>query len=171
MVGASSIPRETTLLAQLAGIWEYLVPKYTTWALTYPTDRFVALQGITMFLQAYTGFSIFAGLWEPLLLQQLLWTCGWYPPSSATRSWKAPTWSWLSVDASVDFDTSWRDCTLDESYQDCRWFSRLLHVDMHEDTLADGRDPSMTGRVRLSAALFFLTLSAETGVSNSSSRF
>lgn len=115
--------------------------------------------------------SIFAGLWEPLLLQQLLWTCGWDPPSSATRPWRAPTWSWLSVDASTKFATSWRDCTLNESYQDSRWFSRLLRVDVHEDTLADGWDSSMTGRVRLSAPLFPMTISAETGRGNSSSRF
>lgn len=45
-----------------------------------------------------------AGMWRESLIEQLLWHCPEDPGKKSRRpEWRAPTWSWASVDAEVQY--------------------------------------------------------------------
>lgn len=43
-----------------------------------------------------------AGLWEINLIHQLAWRCG-YPVSTRPEKYRAPSWSWASIDSNIDY--------------------------------------------------------------------
>jgi hypothetical protein len=98
-------------LFELQKSWGDLVMDYTKTALTRPEDKLPAFSGVAKvfgsLLRETTGreFSYLAGLWEPLLKEQLLW----YSlnkviapqPSSRPLAYRAPSWSWAAIDGTV----------------------------------------------------------------------
>jgi hypothetical protein len=92
-------------------LWIEIVESYSKLALTVPTDKFPALAGLAKYLRAQVktsecGFYV-AGLWSLWLTDapfQLLWyTSGQFVPKSRPSKWRAPSWSWASIDAGVEF--------------------------------------------------------------------
>jgi hypothetical protein len=81
-------------------MWAQLRSAYTSSSLTYPQDRLVAMLGLINVIQIRTEFISIAGLWENLMLQELVWyTVG---TSQLARSTiRKPTWSWVSFDGTV----------------------------------------------------------------------
>lgn len=82
--------------------WTEVVRDYSQANLTYGSDRLVALSGIAARQHGATGDQYLAGLWRASLLHDLLWfvsaeTMGYRP------EWRAPTWSWASIDGKVSF--------------------------------------------------------------------
>jgi hypothetical protein len=71
--------------------------------LTYPSDIFVALSGIANSFQLETGYQYVAGMWRESLLEDLCW---WPVYRRRLDETRAPTWSWASVDARIDWDYS-----------------------------------------------------------------
>ena len=95
--------------------WSRIIERYMECDLTYGHDKLVAISGIAQKVRQTTGERYLAGHWEnPLLAQSLLW----YVPSrrqanskSSVRPaavdsshYRAPTWSWASVDAQVSWN-------------------------------------------------------------------
>lgn len=80
--------------------WSSLVRTYSATALTYDSDRLAALSGIVARQHRATGGRYLAGLWRERLVYQLTWQV-----VNASRKprpeWRAPTWSWASVDSQV----------------------------------------------------------------------
>lgn len=95
--------------------WERIAWRYSGTNLTYGSDRLAALSGIAARQHEATGDQYLAGLWRKGLIYDLLWRleehCEGARPSSTERTvrnrfrpdWRAPTWSWLSVDGKVAF--------------------------------------------------------------------
>jgi hypothetical protein len=86
--------------------WHSLVQSYTSLDLTYTSDKLPAISGIAKLLHGshgrYRG-DYLAGLWRNTLLFDLTWHVTWSarkarPPQCPFR---APTWSWASVDSGV----------------------------------------------------------------------
>jgi hypothetical protein len=84
--------------------WIQMVKDFSTRMLSNPEDKLPAVSSIA----AYTaGFNkedkYLAGLWKSTLLEDL----SWHKPNgkSLTRSttWRAPSWSWMSVDGDISF--------------------------------------------------------------------
>jgi len=79
--------------------WQSLVKEYSSLALTQPLDRLPALSGIASLMPED---KYLAGLWHQHLPLQLIWRT--YPSSSRRAvPYRAPSWSWASVDSSIWF--------------------------------------------------------------------
>ncbi|PVH99186.1 HET-domain-containing protein, partial [Periconia macrospinosa] len=100
--------QETTRsFEQAFDVWASAVQAYTVgshwntdgWArnLTNGSDKLVAISAITRELQSFFDCRYIAGHWERDLLRQLDWSGANYSERSDT--YRAPSWSWASVDA------------------------------------------------------------------------
>lgn len=81
--------------------WDRLVPTYTSQKLTREEDKLIAIQAIAQAMEEALEDRYIAGLWESQLVEDLLWAVG---PNEQTAkmtrpsTWRAPTWSWASLD-------------------------------------------------------------------------
>lgn len=115
--------------------WDQLVRTYTRCSLTKSSDKTVALSGIVRYVQAKIRDEYIAGMWRGTLAQSLVWFVRRADQKSSSRPlpYRAPTWSWLSVDGSVvAHGYAWTD--------DCLHV-RVLEVDM------DYLTPDKTGPI------------------------
>lgn len=67
--------------------------------LTNPADKLVAISAIAHELQPFMNCRYLAGHWETDLVRQLAWTGS--NGSQRTSTYRAPSWSWASVDAPI----------------------------------------------------------------------
>ncbi|PSN64103.1 HET-domain-containing protein [Corynespora cassiicola Philippines] len=91
--------------------WHRIVEQYSAKDLTVPGDKLPAISGIASKIKEGTGSSYLAGLWKDHLAADLLWFVS-TAPDHATRphhyalgTYRAPTWSWASLDAPVSYYT------------------------------------------------------------------
>lgn len=107
-IGLVSVRERTEFLE---GWWLRLLQTYTAANLTYGKDRLPALAGIARSIFEERGGTYLAGLWyqpDPEadwqhqydLRMQLCWSVA--NPRSRPQ-WRAPSWSWASVDGTIGF--------------------------------------------------------------------
>jgi hypothetical protein len=84
--------------------WNHLVNHYSKCDLTKAEDKLIALAGVASRIEAARQDQYIAGLWKSTLLTDLAWTafCGLRKRQEET-AFRAPSWSWLSLEAEVDF--------------------------------------------------------------------
>jgi hypothetical protein len=95
--------------------WARVVKMYTGANMTKASDKLIALQGIAARAQEHIGGEYLAGLWHTNE-EDLLWSLLWFvEPGSKTRrippDYRAPSWSWASVEAQIEMSTpdpSWK---------------------------------------------------------------
>lgn len=86
---------------QLIGLWlEYIIGPYSAARVTIKSDRLIAIHGVIHILCERTGWKNIYGLWEPFLLDQLLWRASFEDPRPRITN-GAPTWSWGSIETAV----------------------------------------------------------------------
>ena len=100
--------------------WTYLIERYSMRSTTYASDRLVALAGIAEKFGGALRTKYIVGFWENHILEYLMW----HPKSGATEtsSYRAPSWSWASLDGSIAIDSDLAT-GLDQDYHpafDCR---------------------------------------------------
>ena len=82
--------------------WETILQQYSRRQLTYPSDKLPALSGLASHYARLTDNGYLAGLWREDLAQLLLWSLD---PQIAPRplppQYRAPSWSWASLDGQV----------------------------------------------------------------------
>ncbi|KAG4273915.1 hypothetical protein FPRO04_01556 [Fusarium proliferatum] len=86
-------------------VWHTLLQEYMSRSLTFESDRLVAFAGIASFYQSHTKIkanSYLAGIWRHVLLQDLLWTISEGRKVSPPQNYRAPSWSWASVEPAPD---------------------------------------------------------------------
>jgi hypothetical protein len=93
--------------------WEESVVEYTSRNLTFEDDRLMALSGYARskqkgFISQGVQNRYVAGLWEKDLVNHLLWISKVKPPSPRPTTYRAPTWSWASINGPVEFVTEER---------------------------------------------------------------
>ncbi|KAJ4354629.1 uncharacterized protein N0V89_006366 [Didymosphaeria variabile] len=76
--------------------WRQAVKQYAQLNLTFPKDRFPALAGIARMWDPQYQSQYLAGLWRPSIHLDLLWLV--YKPCRRPSEWRAPTWSWASLE-------------------------------------------------------------------------
>ncbi|KAF9458498.1 heterokaryon incompatibility protein-domain-containing protein [Collybia nuda] len=88
--------------------WSHLLQQYTQRALTKPRDRLVALGALSkQFHSLWPSSKYIAGLWTHQLPHALLWrtrTKGKILPRP--QKYRAPSWSWASVDTGIRWSDS-----------------------------------------------------------------
>lgn len=87
-------------------LWDKIVEAYSSSLLTIGDDKLIALSGIAKRQQAELNDQYLAGLWGSFLPSQLLWnveSCRQIDNSPSARSskYRAPSWSWASVDGVI----------------------------------------------------------------------
>jgi hypothetical protein len=99
--------------------WERVARAYSRGALTKEEDKVIALAGIAQEIEVLYGDQYLAGMWRRYLGEFLVWQIedGRQDngrPSRRPSVYRAPSWSWLSVDGVVDPGTAFGERVLIE---------------------------------------------------------
>ncbi|KAK3645590.1 hypothetical protein LTR56_009030 [Elasticomyces elasticus] len=88
---------------ELPSSWASDVEQYSKRSLTFAEDTLPAIAGIAAELQAMTGWKYLAGLWQERIIHGLPWERleSSTHSRSNTNRWRAPSWSWASLDNPV----------------------------------------------------------------------
>ncbi|MCJ1365043.1 hypothetical protein MMC16_004162 [Acarospora aff. strigata] len=87
--------------------WLRLVMVYSTRSASLACDKLNAISAIANQFFSFLGPGYFAGIWEFQILWQLTWisSSSWDAEAGNRRSrvYRAPTWSWASIDGVVSY--------------------------------------------------------------------
>ncbi|KAK6858276.1 hypothetical protein PG995_005975 [Apiospora arundinis] len=81
--------------------WEVTVAHFAQREISNPRDRLRAISGVATVQGYHEGGTYLAGLWKEHLSTQLQWEAVGTKPRPA--EYRAPSWSWASVDEDIDF--------------------------------------------------------------------
>ncbi|KAG7425967.1 hypothetical protein Forpi1262_v012127 [Fusarium oxysporum f. sp. raphani] len=81
-------------------LWSDLVQQYSRCDLTRPSDKLHAIAGVAKLFEEFTGDEYVAGLWKSYFAAMLDWRV-FDPKSRDPAGYRAPSWSWASVDSPV----------------------------------------------------------------------
>ena len=79
--------------------WVQWISLYGQTHLTKDSDKLAAVSALAKCTRAVFDDSYVAGLWRSMFADQLLW---WGMSNSRPKDYRAPTWSWASVDGFVN---------------------------------------------------------------------
>lgn len=112
--GEGPVNKGSDAAAECYKAWYSLVHDFRYRNLTKATDALPALAGLATRVRDLTGDTYLAGLWNRDLQTGLLWTVDHLGKGRRQKNYIAPSWSWASVDSSVNFPTLAED--LDTRY-------------------------------------------------------
>jgi hypothetical protein len=83
--------------------WAKVIQVYSSCNLTFQKDKLVAISGVAKALSGLfpNGTKYLAGLWAPNIVQDLLRVRNSKTPTVRPTSYRAPSWSWASIDGGV----------------------------------------------------------------------
>lgn len=123
--GLSNLPAAV----QMQMVWQALVTDYSKANLTYPSDKLIAISGMAQDVwttwrgRVNNRMRYIAGLWDSHLPETLLWRISEKGPGPRPKPYRAPTWSWASIDGAV----TWEDRIWIDAYK-CE--TTILDVDV-----------------------------------------
>lgn len=88
-------------LPELYSAWHEIVVAYSISDLTKPEDKFLAISGVAKEIKRMSGDRYLAGLWERNILRDLLWMVYIQERVSMPMAYRAPSWSWASLNAPI----------------------------------------------------------------------
>ena len=90
-------------------IWSSIVHEYTKRNLTHVSDKLIAVSALarTLFQNNSAAGTYIAGIWGNYVIDQLSWSASLL--AHRTSSYRAPTWSWASMDGMITPDFNWRN--------------------------------------------------------------
>ncbi|KAI9878174.1 MAG: hypothetical protein M1830_001711 [Pleopsidium flavum] len=96
------------LFKEIHRSWRDTVWAYTARKLTRDTDKLPALSGLAKTIHASTGDRYLTGIWAADLLDGLSWEAvpGDVEPITRPTEYRAPSWSWASVNGPVWYPDS-----------------------------------------------------------------
>lgn len=107
LIGAGMIHQPGPTVVALRAEWFGILSFYSSCKLSQEEDKLVAISAIVKDMKRHLeglgkSTDYFAGIWRLWLPQSLLW---WTKPETAQkhrpRQYRAPSWSWASVDSTV----------------------------------------------------------------------
>ncbi|OTA67903.1 HET-domain-containing protein [Hypoxylon sp. EC38] len=99
-------PRDSTAsFTELYQHWQLFLAEYCQRNLTVPTDKLPAIQSVAAEITAVTGreYIPYAGMWLHNLKSELLWYISGFTNISRPPQWRAPSWSWASIEGNLVF--------------------------------------------------------------------
>jgi len=84
-------------------LWQKIIVGYTPLKLSVSSDKLPAISAIARKLAPYRSGQYLAGLWEDSLLLDLLWQVEEGDVLAKPDEWRAPSWSWASVDSGITY--------------------------------------------------------------------
>lgn len=98
----SGLLQKTRRLQHLQQWWAEVVRLFTQGDLTFARDKLLALSGFARYVHTQKGGEYLAGLWRDERIEaQLCWHVD--DPRMRPIVWRAPSWSWASVDGPVSY--------------------------------------------------------------------
>lgn len=97
----SFIAKETNV--DIYTCWCRMLEDFTSRNLTYDEDRLPAIAGIAKKIGVAADDSYHAGLWRRDMIFGILWRVISIDAARTTRSARAPSWSWASINCGVNF--------------------------------------------------------------------
>lgn len=95
--------RVTPPTSLLHSRWLDIIAHYTRRRLTFGSDILPALSGLSKQFQPHMNCDYYAGLWKDTLVMDLLWRSRNARDHPRPTEWRAPSWSWASTTAAVDY--------------------------------------------------------------------
>ncbi|KAH8649482.1 heterokaryon incompatibility protein-domain-containing protein [Tricladium varicosporioides] len=86
--------------------WKTIVEEYSKREMTYHQDKLPALAGVAAKFAEVSGQIYAAGLWTENLIQSLLWCRSFASAPLARPAYRAPSWSWASIDGPITWHKS-----------------------------------------------------------------
>jgi hypothetical protein len=106
---------------QVEKSWQECITQYSKCSLTVENDRLMAISGYARSKfkdqqsHSLSKNRYLAGLWENELVDHLLWISKAASCDPRPASYRAPTWSWASIDGLVEFVEQERKGSMDRS--------------------------------------------------------
>jgi hypothetical protein len=129
-------------------IWLRILSSYSKAQLSNPEDKEAAFSGILRMLEGVFDDTYIAGLWRKGLPGQLLWQTTELAKTST--QYRAPSWSWLSIDGAVSAHLS-----LGVEEKDCDTFFEIACAKLEDiEIIRAGESalsPIISGFIRLRA--------------------
>jgi len=111
--------RDMRKITRTLPAWSLAVQYYSRLSLTYSRDKLVALSGIARWFQNVSGDEYVAGLWRHDLERQLCWIVVEHENTRRIKNqdipYRAPSWSWASIDGAIGWPLPSIHDALDES--------------------------------------------------------
>lgn len=90
-------------------VWNTIIKTYTQTLITMPGDKLIALSGIAKNMMDIVQDEYVVGMWRKHLESSLLWHVDKLrkidgSPASRSTDYRAPSWSWASVDGEISPD-------------------------------------------------------------------
>jgi hypothetical protein len=93
-----------TMRSPVPGDWENICQSYAKRKLTDPNDKLSALSSVASYFATTGSRSYAAGIWMTQYVDHLSWkTTGGI--AKRPEVWRAPSWSWASLDCPISFRT------------------------------------------------------------------
>lgn len=83
-------------------LWHRILERYSATNLSVKGDKLAAITGLGSAFERRTGWTLVFGLWEPFIIQDLLWYRHHWDHCDPTGL--RPSWSWASQDGALKFD-------------------------------------------------------------------
>jgi hypothetical protein len=142
--------------------WYDMVRDYTRRKLTKSSDKLPALSGLARIVEKQTGDTYVAGLWRSTLLEGILWQAiGTHRgATSAPSEYRAPSWSWASIDGLVGHLGIGRDMT--STNEEKYWIDIGTILDCHVELKGENAYGEVTsGWIKIKAPIEPLVPSGE----------
>ncbi|KAL8914317.1 MAG: hypothetical protein Q9171_001037 [Xanthocarpia ochracea] len=114
---------------RLLELWSSIVGEYSTRALSHISDKLIAVSAMARTLShKYPDAGIYvAGMWGSYIIDQLSWSTSL--SAHRTLHYRAPSWSWASMDGPIEPNFNWRHMSRTSRPQRSR--SPVSVLDMH----------------------------------------
>ncbi|MCJ1312367.1 hypothetical protein MMC25_006041 [Agyrium rufum] len=100
--------------------WYAVVLDYTQKKLANTEDKLQVIAAVAAELAEITRDVYLAGLWKSDLARQLMWTANKSTKSIRSKDYRAPSWSWASVDNAVKFALITKDSRFIATILNCQ---------------------------------------------------
>ncbi len=104
--GPQAFPRKPSPDVYNVLSWCGIVEDYTRRDLAFPEDKLVAIAGLARRAQRILGGDYLAGLWKNRIHIGLAWQIPKEMVATRAPIYRAPSWSWASIDGPVSYDRS-----------------------------------------------------------------
>ncbi|GFF26253.1 hypothetical protein IFM61606_09687 [Aspergillus udagawae] len=141
---AGDVADEVTIGKRVARLeaWHRCVDAFSKGSVNVPSDKLLAMAPLAAVIDDGTLGDYIAGLWS----SDIAFGLGWSRPYGVLRpamEYRAPSWSWASVDGTVSSHAlAWPEDLLQEHAKDPSWLKQYQPILVsHHITLADPQRP------------------------------
>lgn len=107
-------------MTQLYQCWYAVVHDFSKRMISVNSDRFPAIGAIASEISELTGSRYMASLWEQNMLHDLMWSTKATEWACRPPEWRAPSWSWASVDSTITYGNITADSRPLATVRDCK---------------------------------------------------